>query len=289
MSRKKNTQQPVQSKPLSSLVSRLESYYKNIERYQDSDLEGFKRVVKSLRDFLQDCLSVHNGYITAVNHLIQNSEDYPRFKLKFTHAENFYERIIELEENEEVLSIPNETLSLMNLDQYLTYEFNRSFFQDVKIEISKLKKYLFGNNFVMVGCGSLPITLLAFCGEYPNVSFIGIDNSPEAICKAIEIKTKFSIENLKFDIIDGMNYDYENADTIFVANTVVPKNGVLKQIAMSAKSKTRIIIRIPILSGNLLSEDVFYNSIPRIHLLEEISPDQQTDDMLYKLLVLEIR
>ena len=277
------------TKTLSNLIAKLRTFYDQIEKYQDSDLEMYKKTIKELRNFLQKGLSVDNGYTTAYNHLIQNSQEYPMFKLQFTHAENFYERIIELDENEKLLSLDENTVKLNDLDKYLTNDFNKLFFNDVKIEISKLNEHITGDKFVMVGCGSLPITLLTFCANYPNISFLGIDNSPEAIRKAIDIKSKFAVNNLNFNIIDGMNYDYKDATTIFVANTVVPKMKVLKQIAMSAKSKTRIIIRIPVLSGNLLSEDVSYNNIPRIHLLKEIPPDSKTDDMLYKLLLLEIR
>lgn len=277
------------AKSLSNLISKLNVYYSAIERCQDTDLEVYKKTISELRTFLQKGLSIENGYTTAFNHLIQNSQEYAKFKLKFTHAENFYERIIELDENENLLSLADTNISLDNLDKYLTNDFNKLFFNDVKIEISKLTEHLNGTNFVMVGCGSLPITLLSFCAQFPNMHFTGIDNSPEAIKKAIDIKTKFNITNLNFDIVDGMNYDYKDASTIFVANTVVPKIKVLKQIAMSASNNTRVFIRIPVLSGNLLSEDVSYNNIPRLHLLKELPQDDQTDDMLYKLLVLEIR
>lgn len=274
----------------SELIKELQEFYDLIDKYQDSDLATFKITISKLRAFLQSLISVEKGYISAFNHFVKNySEQYLKFKIKFTHAENFFERIIELDENENVIYNTEDGISLKNLDSCLTDEFNKLFLNDVKIEIDKLKKYITAKNFVMVGCGSLPITLLVFCNEFPSGSFVGIDNSPEAIRKAIDIKSKFNIENLNFDIIDGMNYDYKNANTIFVANTVVPKMKVLKQIAMSAESKTKIIIRIPVMSGNLLSEDVIYNSIPRIHLLEEVEPDAKTDDMLYKLLVLEIR
>ena len=288
MPRKKNTKGGTKS--LNNLINKLQEYYNDIEKYQDSDLEKFKTTFKDLRDFLKSSLSVESGYTAAFNHLIQNSQEYFLFKLKFTHAENFFERIIELDDNEKVASTASvEATYLENLDKYLTDEFNKLFLRDVRIEMSKLKQHLSGNNFVMVGCGSLPITLLTFCREYPSISFVGIDNSPEAIKKAIDLKFKFNINNLNFDIIDGVNYNYKKANTVFVANTVVPKVKVLKQIAMSAQTKTKIIIRIPVLSGNLLSEDVAYNSIPRIHLLQEIAPDEKTDDMLYKLIVLEIR
>ena len=279
----------IQMKP-SELINELQEFSDLIDMCQDSDLITFKSTITKLRTYLQSLISVEKGYISAYNHFVQNyTEQYLKFKIKFTHAENFFERIIELDENENVIHNSENDISLNNLDSCLTDEFNKLFFNDVKIEIDKLKKYITANNFVMVGCGSLPITLLAFCSEFPSGSFIGIDNSPEAIRKAIDIKSKFNIENLNFDIIDGMNYDYKNANTIFVANTVVPKMKVLKQIAMSAESKTKIIIRIPVMSGNLISEDVIYNSIPRIRLLEEVEPDAKTDDMLYKLLVLEIR
>lgn len=289
MPRKKKYQNK-NNKTLNNLVTILNNYYDSLNDSQDSNLEEFKNEMVSLRKFLQDSLSVNNGYTTAFNHLIQNSSEYLKFKIMFTHSENFYERIIELDENEKVISDFNNEISINNLETYLTNEFNKLFLKDVQIEISKLDKYINScNTFVMVGCGCLPITLLEFCEKYKNVSFIGIDNSSEAIRKAINLKEKFKTNNLSFNIVDGLNYDYKDTDVVFVANTVVPKNDVLRQIAMSAYSKTRIIIRVPVLSGNLLSEDVKYNCIPRIKLLEEFSSDSPTDDLLYKLLVLEIR
>ena len=63
---------------------------------------------------------------------------------------------------------------------------------------------------------------------------------------------------------------------------------VLRQIAMSAKPGTTIIIRVPVLAGNLLSEDVIYDSIPRINRIVEFQSENDTDDTLYSLLVLSV-
>lgn len=282
------------SMSLTDLKKKLNQYCDNLEKYQDSDFGAFKHTMIDFRKFLMDSLSTRTHRITAFNYLINEDNDYYKFKVKFTHAENFFERHIELAENESVCQQirqqHNKRIQLNELQKYLTDDFNKLFFNDVKIEIEKLSEYFSqGHPFVMVGCGSMPITILSYCQEYPNESFIGIDNSAEAISKAIEIKKIFNINNLHFDIIDGINYNYENARTIFVANTVIPKIKVLKQIAMSAKEKTKIIIRIPISAGKLISEDIEYNSISRIHFLKEIGPDKDTDDLLYKLLVLEVR
>ena len=103
-----------ESKSLSNLISKLNLYYQAIEGCQDTDLEKYKKTISELRTFLQNCLSIENGYTTAFNHLIQNSQEYAMFKLKFTHAENFYERIIELDENENLLSLTDTDVSLKN-------------------------------------------------------------------------------------------------------------------------------------------------------------------------------
>lgn len=274
---------------IDQLIDKLDGFSNEIKKYQTNNFEKFKDVMKEFRNFLNESTSAASKYAPVFNYFILNDNNYPKYKKAFTNAENFYERIIELDENEKIVSSQEKVITLDNLGDFLSDEFNKLFLQDVNIEIEKLKEHITYDNFVMVGCGSLPITLLAFCNQYKNGKFVGIDHSSEAIKKAIEIKNKLNISNLNFDIIDGENYDYKNADTVFVANTVVHKIDILKQIAMSAKGGTRIIIRIPSYTGHLLSEDVTYINIPRITLLKEFPADEKTDDELYKLLLLEIR
>lgn len=65
-------------------------------------------------------------------------------------------------------------------------------------------------NFIMVGCGSFPITLFSVCEKYRQLNSIGIDSSHEAIINAKELKNKLSYKNVSFEIIDGINYNYIN-------------------------------------------------------------------------------
>lgn len=101
------------------------------------------------------------------------------------------------------------------------------------------------------------------------------------------LKNKITYENMIFSIVDGINYNYSNIDTIFIANLVIPKTKVLKRIAMTCKPKTKILLRVPIMYGALLSEDVNYVSMNSFKLIDNIEPSKNTDDILYKLLVLE--
>lgn len=273
---------------LQDLVDKLQNYYNEIQQYQDTDLVKFKEIMAEFRQFLNESQSVESGRMVAFNNLITNdNKNYLKYKIEFTQAENYFERIVELDENEKVIAQQHGNISINNFNNYLTDEFNKLFYNDVKIEIEKLRPYL-SDKFIMVGCGSLPITLLVYCKQFPNISFIGIDNSAEAIKKAVDLKNSLKVSNLSFDIVDGLNYDYRDVKTIFVANTVIPKMNVLRQIAMSAKPGTTIIIRVPVLAGNLLSEDVIYDSIPRINRIVEFQSENDTDDTLYSLLVLRV-
>ena len=56
---------------------------------------------------------------------------------------------------------------------------------------------------------------------------------------------------------------------------------------MTCKQGTKIFLRIPVMYGSLLSEDVNYSSINSFKSIEVIEPSKTTDDILYKLLVLE--
>jgi hypothetical protein len=283
------------------LIRHLSKYAEDLSaHYNDVDTEAFVKTMMDFRTFLKDSMLLSPNSTeqatapatTAFNNLISNhKKDYFEFRNKFKHAEHNFERIIEMSDNERLLEIKGDSVALQKLHEYITNEFNRLFYTDVVREIDDLHKYFIQNHpFLMVGCGSLPTTLLLYCQKYPNERFVGIDNSAEAIYHAKKLKQQFQIANLSFDMIDGVDYNYENVSTILVANSVKPKMKVLKQIAMSAKQGTRIIIRIPHLAGNLFSEDVDYQMIPRVRRIEEIFlTHDNVDAMLFTRVVLEIQ
>ena len=105
--------------------------------------------------------------------------------------------------------------------------------------------------------------------------------------QAKQLKSKLQFDNIILKIEDGINYNYVNEDIIFIANLVIPKTKVLKRIAMTCKPGAKILIRVPIVYGSLLSEDVNYTSINSFKVVNNIEPSKNTDDILYKVLVLE--
>jgi predicted O-methyltransferase YrrM len=110
-------------------------------------------------------------------------------------------------------------------------------------------------NVVMVGSGAFPSTLLWLRDNFPIMRYVGLDIDPSCVKMATELVTALGIDNVRFDVIDGRQYDFGGIDFVYVANHVVPKRAVLEQIARST-SVGQVVVREPTSVGELLTEAV---------------------------------
>lgn len=273
------------NKTMNDLNEEIELYKMILfDTVKNDDNDSFVKSMNEFRDFLKNACKLSTGYLQLYNQFKEHDKFY-EYKDFFMFCESFHERLIEIHEKEHIIKTDK---NFSSIGQYLSLEYNKKFYQDISNEFNELDKYMKNcKNFLMVGCGSFPITLFSVCEKYTHLSITGIDSSPEAIINAKELKIKLSYKNVIFEIIDGINYNYKDNDTIFIANLVIPKTKVLKRIAMTCKSGTKILLRVPVMYGSLLSEDINYTSINSFKLIENIEPSKNTDDILYKLLVLE--
>ena len=74
---------------------------------------------------------------------------------------------------------------------------------------------------------------------------------------------------------------------IFIANLVMPKAKVLKRVAMTCRFGTIVLLRVPVMYGTLLFEEVNYMELQSFDLIKVVILSEETDDILYKLLVLK--
>ncbi len=272
------------TKTLDNLIGEIKAYADIlsdcIKNDNDAEFIGF---MNDFRMFLKEACIISNGYIQLFERFIQDPQ-FIKFRDFFMFCEAYHERLLEIKEKE---ALVNKTGNITNFSDHLTLEYNQKFYQDILKEFSSLQNYMVkSKRFVMVGCGSLPITLFSIAQEYKKTELTGIDNSLEAIINAKELKEKIKSKRVTFDIVDGINYDYYKFDTIFIANLVIQKTEVLKRIAMTSKPNTLVFMRVPVLYGNLLSEDVNYVSMNSLELIDSIEPSDTTDDILYKIIVL---
>lgn len=280
MTSKSNT-----NKTLKDLYDEIEMYQMFLDEYITTDNnDEFIKQMDEFREFLKDACKLTSGYIQLYNQFREQDEFY-KYKDFFVFCESFHERLIEVHEKENIMNL-NKDFS--TIKESLSLDYNKKFYQDISREFDKLDNYIKnGKTFVMVGCGSFPITMFVACERYQQLSIIGIDSSAEAIINAKQLKSKLQFNNIIFKIEDGINHNYVNEDIIFIANLVIPKTKVLKRIAMTCKPGAKILIRVPIVYGSLLSEDVNYTSINSFKVVNIIEPSKNTDDILYRLLVLE--
>jgi hypothetical protein len=131
---------------------------------------------------------------------------------------------------------------------------DRSAYDRVR-DLRKLVDFRNCENVVMVGSGAFPSTLLWLRDNFPMLHYVGLDIDPGCVKMATELVTALGIDNVRFDVIDGRQYDFGGIDFVYVANHVVPKRAVLEQIARST-SVGQVVVREPTSVGELLAEAV---------------------------------
>jgi hypothetical protein len=122
-------------------------------------------------------------------------------------------------------------------------------------DLRKLVDFRNCENVVMVGSGAFPSTLLWLRDNFPMLRCVGLDIDPRCVKMATELVAALSIDNVRFELIDGRQYDFCGIDFVYVANHVVPKRAVLEQIARST-SVRQVVVREPTTVGELLAEAV---------------------------------
>ncbi len=156
-----------------------------------------------------------------------------------------YNEILKDELHEVKNLIKNEKCFIF-LEKNLKIGGNKTFYKNLVFEIRKTRKfYNSKKQFVMVGCGYLPLTMLVYCNSYPKSKFIGIDIDEKAIKSCNELRKVYDLgDNTFFKIIDGKKYNYINSKTILIAAMVKNKIAVLDRILSTVSVGSKIFIRL---------------------------------------------
>ncbi|MEM1075919.1 MAG: methyltransferase domain-containing protein [Pseudomonadota bacterium] len=108
--------------------------------------------------------------------------------------------------------------------------------------------------FVLVGCGSLPVTMFQVLDNTNVPEIVGLDIRPDAVQSANAIFEKDGLNRAKAVQSDGHSFDYAGADIVYVANMVSPKLRVLERILETASETVQIVLRDPYSFGRLWTE-----------------------------------
>jgi len=121
--------------------------------------------------------------------------------------------------------------------------------------------------FVLVGAGELPTTALHVHDRTGVAHIDCLDTRPEAVWSVAALAAWLGSDRLRALHFDGSQYDYADADVIFIANLVKPKQVVLARILDTAPDHVRIVLRDPYSLGLLWAEEGGAALDPRVSIV----------------------
>ena len=108
--------------------------------------------------------------------------------------------------------------------------------------------------FVMIGCGQLPVSALHVHDRTRVGEVICVDVRPDAVADVEFLAGKLGMDNLGALVCDGKDFDYRDAQIVYVANMVKGKTAVVARILETAPDGVRIVVRSPAGLGRLWTQ-----------------------------------
>lgn len=233
-------------------------------------LEELTRVFDDFKQQLESCDYTHENemfldimrefrkYIASIDdeklcEIFMHSKDYEHYCSFFKQYNDYYMRA--LESAEAVSVITRKNISENNFVELFDRDHIRQRYLNKAKELQTLD-FSHARKIVMVGCGPMPETIL-YISENTGISeIIGLDNSKEAIYISSQIISTLGFEWITLIHIDGADYDYHDADIVYIAWFVSPKKKVLDRIAQTAPRHVQILVDSPINMLKMVFEDV---------------------------------
>jgi hypothetical protein len=152
--------------------------------------------------------------------------------------------------------------------------------------LSLLNKNLSGCVVSMLGCGPFPETLIDMYKSNCHINMaIGIEKRASVAMLANKVISEIFPKTEKIRVLsaDAELFDYSRVDIIFLANGLIGKNDILRRIYKTAPAKANILVRNPILMGNILYEDILETqAIKSFEILGSVKASKLSETLLLK-------
>lgn len=238
-------------------ILKLNDLVKNLEEFRQKLTEidyihnkkVFFDIMKDLRKYL---LTIENQNLYKI---FLHSKYYKFYKEFFTNINMYYVRSLE-----SLQSISIMTKGIHNFDSFanlIDKDLIKQSFETKGNEIKSLNITSKTKTMVAVWCGSMPETLLYFYENTNIKNIIWVDYNHEAIFMAWEMISWLNLDKITFHQWDGVDYDYKEADIVYIPIFTSPKNRILNRIIETWKDDVQIIVIVPKWLWNLLYEWVW--------------------------------
>ncbi|MCK4364545.1 MAG: methyltransferase domain-containing protein [Thermoplasmatales archaeon] len=97
---------------------------------------------------------------------------------------------------------------------------------------------------LVVGCGAIPVTPIIL-SDKTKIKIIAIDNDPKAVVLASRFVEKHHLqEKIEIACFDGVKYQAEDFDVIFVSYGVERKEELMKYLSENISNNSKIVCRV---------------------------------------------
>ncbi|RRI03050.1 hypothetical protein EH240_10760 [Mesorhizobium tamadayense] len=120
---------------------------------------------------------------------------------------------------------------------------------------------------VMVGCGGRPFTMFRIHDQTNVTEIIGLDVVPDAVKTANTLAAKLGYSRMHAELCNGRDYDYRDAQVVYVASMVSPKAAVVSRIADTAPRDVQVVLWEPYSLGRLWAERAEDTLDPRLEVV----------------------
>jgi len=178
-------------------------------------------------------------------------------KIILKNLSNIFLINFEIKSYLEMLKCSRNDLEKLTRTHYLfkTFEYKKEIF---------LSKNHSPECIVSVGCGSVPITMIAACFIDCN-KIIGIDIDKNALNRAEKLINHFQMKNCHFQHLSGELYDYTGTDILYIPNFVDAKYEIIQR-AFDTRNKENFTIYV---ADSMLIYKIFYTPLDRERLKDE--------------------
>jgi len=258
---------------LENLILKLEQYKKELEKINH---------IYNRQKFI-DIFSKFRLFLTSIdNEEIEKNFCHSSFYFEnrdyFRQSNIYYERAIE---TEEAINILQNFKDWKNIKQIIKSKLITDNFFNKQNDIKNLNLSS-DKNLLMVNCGPLAETLLYINYNTSITNIVWIDYTYESIYIVWELCRKLWLENIKFEYSRWENYDYKDADIIYIPSFIEEKDEILNQIINTSKKDVQIIVRNPIWISKLIYKPISHipDKLNIINQNNSIRNDYSTAKML---------
>lgn len=209
----------------------------------------FFDVMKDLRKYL---LKIENQDLYKI---FLHSKYFKEYKEFFSSINMYYLRSLESLQSISIMTrwIHNFDTFADLIDKDLIKQSFETKWNEIKsLNISKDTKTL-----IAVWCWSMPETLLYIYENTDIKNMVWIDYNHEAVFMAWEMVSWLKLDKITFHQWEWADYDYSDADIIYIPIFTSSKNKILNRVVETWKDSVQILITVPKWLWNLLYDGIW--------------------------------